>query len=67
MRGAVAGYAKDMTVVIAAQRVSSVRGADVIAVLDEGRIVGAGTHEQLLSSCEVYRRIYESQTGGGNE
>ncbi len=49
------------TVFIVSQRASSVRDADKILVLDEGRMVGLGTHEELLSSCEVYREIYDSQ------
>lgn len=53
------------TTFIVAQRTSSVRDADKIVVLDEGRAVGIGTHEELLSSCEVYREIYRSQYGEG--
>ena len=49
------------TVITVSQRVSAIRNADVIAVLDEGRIAGTGTHKQLLESCEVYREICESQ------
>ncbi len=49
------------TVFIVSQRASSVRDADKIIVLDEGRAVGIGTHEQLMESCEVYREIYFSQ------
>lgn len=51
----------DTTVFLVSQRTSSLRHADKIIVLDEGAIVGIGTHEELLSSCEVYREIYESQ------
>lgn len=51
------------TVFIVSQRTSSVRYADKILVLDEGKLVGCGTHEELLSSCEVYREIHESQYG----
>lgn len=49
------------TVITVSQRVSAIRNADVIAVMDEGRIAGTGTHGQLLESCEVYREICESQ------
>lgn len=49
------------TVIIVSQRASSVRDADKIIVLDEGKAVGIGTHEELMSSCEVYREIYFSQ------
>jgi len=52
---------KDSTVIIVSQRTSSVRNADKILVLDDGKAVGMGTHEELLSSCEVYREIYDSQ------
>lgn len=52
------------TVFIVSQRTSSVQGADLIVVLDDGRAVGIGTHEELLSSCEEYRTIYNSQHGG---
>ncbi len=55
---------KDTTVVIVSQRASSVMGADLIVALDDGEAVGIGTHEELLSSCDVYREIYESQFGG---
>ena len=66
MRAAVAEYSKDMTVIIAAQRVSSVRGADLIAVIDDGKITDAGTHEELLQTSEIYRRICQSQASGGD-
>ncbi len=49
------------TVLIVAQRISTIRNADKILVLDEGRIVGEGKHEDLLNSCEVYRQIAYSQ------
>ena len=49
------------TVFIVSQRASSVRDADKIIVLDEGKAVGIGTHEQLMAACEVYREIYFSQ------
>lgn len=67
MREAIREYSKDMTVLIAAQRVSSVRGADVIYVIDDGVIVGAGTHGQLLAECPQYAQICASQTEGGGE
>ena len=53
---------KDSTKIIIAQRISSVMDADMIIVLNDGRITGVGTHEELLSSNEEYREIYESQT-----
>ncbi len=51
----------DSTVIIVAQRISTILHADQILVLDEGRIVGKGTHKELLNSCEVYRQIALSQ------
>lgn len=52
------------TVFVVSQRTSAMNGADKIVVLDEGRAVGIGTHEELLESCDVYREIYDSQYGG---
>ncbi len=49
------------TVFIVSQRTSSIQHADLILVLDDGQLVGKGTHETLLGSCDVYREIYESQ------
>lgn len=57
----------DCTKIIIAQRVASVQEADEIFVLEDGKIVGAGRHEDLLSSCAVYREVYESQTKGKSE
>lgn len=54
------------TKLIIAQRISSIQDADRILVLDDGRINGFGTHEELLENNEIYRDVYESQTGGGN-
>lgn len=55
---------KDTTKIIIAQRISSVQDADLILVLDNGRIIGQGTHEELLKTCEAYEEIYTTQTGG---
>ena len=52
------------TKIIIAQRVNSVMDADLILVLDDGKIVGSGRHEELLSSCDIYREVYESQQEG---
>ena len=52
----------DTTKIIIAQRVASVQESDMILVMDHGRIMAAGTHEQLLENCDEYRSIYESQT-----
>ena len=51
----------DSTVLIVAQRISTILHADQIVVLDEGKVVGKGTHKELLKTCEVYREIAESQ------
>ena len=51
----------EATVIIVAQRVSTIRNADRIVVLDEGRVVGTGTHSELMQTCEVYREIVLSQ------
>ncbi|NLW74035.1 MAG: ABC transporter ATP-binding protein [Clostridiales bacterium] len=64
LRRAIAQAGGGMTTIIVAQRVSSVMNADMIIVLDEGRIIGAGRHEELLRECEVYREISNSQMGG---
>lgn len=54
-------YSKDMTTILIAQKISSVINADKIIVLDHGKIVGEGTHDELMSTCEVYQDIYKSQ------
>ena len=54
----------DATTVIVAQRVSSIMSADLILVIDEGRAIASGTHEELLRTCDVYREISDSQMGG---
>ncbi|MGI6167646.1 MAG: ABC transporter ATP-binding protein [Eubacteriales bacterium] len=64
LRRAIAQAGGGMTTIIVAQRVSSVMNSDMIIVLDEGRIIGAGRHEELLRECEVYREISNSQMGG---
>ena len=52
---------KDTTKIIIAQRIGSVESADKIIVLDDGRIIGMGTHEELMKNCEAYQEIYYSQ------
>lgn len=61
IRESFTGTLKDTTKIIIAQRITSVMEADKIMVLDEGRIVGMGRHEELLKDCEAYQEIYYSQ------
>ncbi len=61
LRKALEPKVKDRTVIIVAQRISTILHADQILVMDDGRIVGKGTHEELLKSCEVYQQIATSQ------
>ena len=63
LRRALAGNYPSATKIIIAQRVSSVRSADAILVLDDGRQIGLGTHEKLLRTCEEYALIYKAQMG----
>lgn len=67
IRKAFAEEIPDTTKIIIAQRISSVQQADRIIVMEEGRISGFGTHEELLESNEIYREVYESQTRGGGD
>ena len=53
------------TCVIVSQRVSAVRGADLVLVLDHGRMAGLGTHDELLRDCGLYREICDSQLARG--
>ena len=64
LRTAIRAELTGTTTVVVAQRVSSVQHADLILVLENGVVIGAGRHEQLLESCEVYREISLSQMGG---
>ncbi len=57
----------DTTKLIIAQRISSVQDADRIIVMEEGRVHGFGTHEELLEKNEIYREVYDSQTKGGGD
>ncbi|HYS97560.1 MAG TPA: ABC transporter ATP-binding protein [Candidatus Dormibacteraeota bacterium] len=63
LRAALRADTRDATVLIVAQRVSTIMHADRIIVLDEGRIVGIGKHDELMASCEPYREIVDSQLG----
>ena len=67
LRKAIRELDKEMTVFIVSQRTSSLMHADLILVLDDGKTVGMGTHEELLGNCPVYQEIYESQFGKAGE
>ena len=71
VRSALGEVSADATVVIVAQRISTVAAADQIVVIDDGRVVGTGTHESLLADCPTYAEFADSQTiaagvGGGS-
>lgn len=63
LRAALAPQVKDATVLIVAQRVSTITDADLIIVLEDGAAVGMGTHEELLATCAPYREVVDSQLG----
>ena len=67
IRAGFRAYIPETTKIIIAQRVASVEDADLILVMDNGRIADAGTHEQLMDSSPIYREVYESQTNGGEQ
>lgn len=61
LRGAIRNLAGETTTFIVSQRIATVRNADKILVLDNGKLCGCGTHDELMKSCEIYRGIYDSQ------
>ncbi len=65
IRDALSSRIEDLTKIIISQRILSIRDADRIVVMDDGRVVAFDTHENLLESCGIYRDIYEMQTSGG--
>ena len=67
IRGALKNLAPDTTKIIIAQRISSVKDADIIFVLDDGKLSGFGNHEQLLESNKIYREVFESQQQGSGD
>lgn len=66
IRAAFARELKDATKLIIAQRVASVREADLILVMDGGRVVAQGNHDELMKTCDIYREVYQSQQEGGS-
>ena len=64
LRKALAENLKDTTLITVAQRVSSVKDCDLILVLENGEIIGAGSHDYLIDNCTEYKEISESQMGG---
>ena len=67
MRKAIGAHHQDSTTIMIAQRVSSIMNMTKILVMDNGRVIGYGTHEELLKSCPDYRSIYEIQVEAGLE
>ena len=67
IRAGFKSYIPETTKIIIAQRISSVQDADLILVMENGKIAQKGTHEELLATSEIYREVYEQQTNGGDE
>ena len=67
IRKAFAEEIPNTTKLIIAQRISSIQHADRILVMNDGRVDAIGTHEELLESNEIYREVYEAQTGGNGD
>ena len=59
-------YIPETTKIIIAQRVASVMESDMILVMDGGKIVASGTHDELMNTCDIYKEVYEQQTNGGD-
>ena len=66
IRAGFTSYIPETTKIIIAQRIASVQDADLILVMDNGRISAMGNHEELLSTSEIYREVFEQQTNGGD-
>lgn len=66
IRAAMKKYIPETTKIIIAQRITSVMDSDMIIVMDNGKIAAAGTHEELLKSCGIYKEVFEEQINGGD-
>ena len=64
LRAAIRKNHRNSTIITVAQRISSIMSMEHIIVMEEGRMLGYGNHEELLESCPVYKEIFESQMGG---
>ena len=67
IRAGFRSYIPDTTKIIIAQRVASVKDADMIVVLDNGRVADCGTHDELMARCKIYREVHDSQVKGGDQ
>ena len=67
IRAGFRSFIPETTKLIIAQRVASVKDADLIVVLENGKIADAGTHDELMARCEIYREVHDSQTKGGED
>ena len=67
IRAGFKSYIPETTKIIIAQRISSVQDADLILVMENGKIADKGTHEELLKTSQIYREVYEQQTNGGDQ
>ena len=67
IRAGFKSYIPETTKIIIAQRISSVQDADLILVMENGKISDKGTHEELLKTSQIYREVYEQQTNGGDQ
>ena len=67
IRAGFKSFIPETTKIIIAQRISSVQDADMIIVMENGRISAKGTHDELMKASDIYREVYEQQTNGGEE
>ena len=67
IRGGFREYIPETTKIIIAQRVASVMDADMIIVMDNGKITAVGKHDELMKTSDIYREVYTQQTNGGDD